>query len=521
MSEALQTATVQVAEQKEADRAGWLNHRRLALLVVALAALVYAQFGLFRNPVRGDRANWDYMSQVIARGGMPYRDAANIKAPLSAYIGAGAIIVGRPFGLRDIFAIRVVYYLLAVLTAGLTFIVAYEYFGSRRCGLLAALIFMAFNSFATANSAGVQPKTPMIMFGLASLWALKQDRPVWSGVFGMLSALSWQPGLLFAGAAGLGFSRYLTSWRDLKAVKLIAGACLPLAALLAYFWAAGALKDFYLWAFHFNFSVYGPEEFRSSEHFFLYLKKMLQSQYRDERLLCYIAVIGIALAVLQEIKLARERGARIILERAPNHAIIISPAVYFAFCMINVQGSADFLPFLPFIGAFAALAIVTAIDRATEMFEYSLKRRLRPVAGIAAFAIICLVIFFTNVFDAFTFRKKGLKLNDQQAQVQEIVSHLEPTDKIYVHGATEILVLSGLHNASPHFMLDRGKDTYLDQIEPGGFYGWLERLKSERPKVVALTRLRKVKRKKALNAWVAADYIEQKGRALTYYLRKD
>jgi hypothetical protein len=90
-----------------------------------------------------------------------------------------------------------------------------------------------------------------------------------------------------------------------------------------------------------------------------------------------------------------------------------------------------------------------------------------------------------------------------------------------VHGLAEILVLSKLSNADKHFFLDRGKDNYLDRVEPGGFAGWLDRLKAKRPKVVALERMKFVERKEDFYDWVGTDYEEHKGRLFTYYLRRD
>jgi hypothetical protein len=105
-------------------------------------------------------------------------------------------------------------------------------------------------------------------------------------------------------------------------------------------------------------------------------------------------------------------------------------------------------------------------------------------------------------------------------EIKEITSHLQPGDRIFVHGSTEVLVLAGLTNSSPHFFLDRNKDLYLNQVEPGGFDGWFERLKADQPKVVLLTRLRKVKSKKQFVDWVASEYDEHRGKLYTYYVRK-
>jgi hypothetical protein len=129
------------------------------------------------------------------------------------------------------------------------------------------------------------------------------------------------------------------------------------------------------------------------------------------------------------------------------------------------------------------------------------------------------LIFALNVADAFSYERRPPTLADQDADVREITSYLQPGDKIFVHGTVEILVLSGMTNASKYFFIDRGKDDYLATIEPGGFEGWFERLKAERPKIVALSRFQVVGRKKDFYDWVAADYEQHKGNAISYYVR--
>jgi hypothetical protein len=492
----------------------------LPLVVMIGTAIVYAQFDPFNQPIRGDRANWEYMAQVITRGGVPYRDAVNIKTPLSAYIGAGAILLMRPFGVRDIYAVRLTYLALAVLCVGFVYLVALEYFKSRRIAILAATIMAGVNFFATTNSAGIQPKTPVVLFALISLWAAKRDLPFLAGVSGMLCALAWQPGLMFAGVAGLVMSRYLTSWRDLRAIKVIGGAAIPLAVMLLYFWQAGALRDFYLWTFDFNLHVYGPREARPLSHFLVYLRRMVA--FRSEELYCVLAAIGALYWTWHEAKGIRLGGLAYLRQSAPGHALLLAGLAYFGFCLINVQGTGDFLPFLPFIAIFAAFAIVTALDTTIETFSALKSSRHWRVVGHAGFAVIVAVVTGFSVADAFTYKKKTAPLKEQEAEVAQIVSHLNPGDTIYVHGPTEVLVLSGLTNASKYFLIDRGKDDYMSRFEPGGFDGWLTRLKSERPKVVMLTRLRKeAHQRKAFNEWVRGDYEEHKLKRFTYYLRRD
>lgn len=522
MVEAVATVETEELENKISKRLEWLTVKRLFFFTLILSAIIYSQFQIFKQPIRGDRANWEYFAQVIARGGIPYRDVVNIKSPLSAYIGAAAIVATRPFGVRDIYAVRFAFILLGIITTGLIFLTAFAYFNSRATAILAAIIFLAFDSFIVANSAGIQPKTPMILFGVAALLCIRRDLPFAAGAFSMLSALSWQPGLLFLGAAGLAFSRYLTVWRDLKVVKLIIGAALPLALMLAHLWAGGAARDFYLWTIDFNFNVYAPGELKPLSRFEGYLGRMWRTYYRNERAFLALTIIGFFLWSGLEARDAIKNGRRRLLDRAPYHAIAISFLVYFFFCAINVQGSADSFPFLPFIAFFSAFILVLALKLAVSLSLRLARLAPYPIAvQSAALLLLGVVVFVMGVGDSFKYRRKALRLQEQEAEVKEITSHLEPGDKIFVHGPTEILVLANLPNASKYFFLDRGKDLYLTKVEEGGFDGWFEKLKAERPKIVGMTRLRKVARKKDFNHWLEAEYEQHKGKIFTYYLRKD
>jgi len=503
-------------------KVGWFGRLRLFWMVFAFALLFYTQFQFWKQPSLGDRANWDYFAQVISRGGIPYRDVVNIKSPVSAYISAAALIAARPFGLRDIFAIRITFIIMAAFVVAFTYLVTLDTFDSVSAALLAAALVLSFDFFSATNAGGTQPKTPMVLFGLVTLWAILKSRPFEAGCFGMLSALCWQPGLLFAGAAGLAFSRYLTRWRDKSIARLLAGAIIPLSVLLAYLALAGVLKDFYSWTVAYTSTVYAPHELRSVGEFFERISRMLEGSYRSSRLYFFLALIGLFVAAAREIHGGVTSGLSHVVERAPRQAVIVAPIVYFCFCMIDIQGPQDLIPMIPFVAAFSALALVYSVERLCSRLA---NRRLGThlAAAIQRFAVsfVVLWVLFFSVKGALLYESRFPTLTDQDMVVAEIVSRLVPGDKVFVHGQTEILVLGRLTNATKYFFLDKDKDQYLDLVEPGGFAGWFERLKAERPRIVALARLEEVHHARDFLDWVAASYEPHFSRVFTYYLRKE
>jgi hypothetical protein len=227
-------------------------------------------------------------------------------------------------------------------------------------------------------------------------------------------------------------------------------------------------------------------------------------------------------------------------ESAPRHAILIAPLVYLLFCTINIQGGADLIPLLPFIAIFAALAVVSFLDFIAERIARG--KRLVNAERIAGYgtAVFCLLSLAFTSYQVIKAGRGGVTLSDQKAEARQIARLLAPGDEIYVHGRTEVLVLAGLPNASKYFLLDRGKAQYLDQVEAGGFQGWLDRMKAARPAVVVLDRMKKLGQLKggeeaddeetaserdalvssAFLEWVGQDYERREGRVFTYYVRK-
>lgn len=502
------------------ERLGFFSRKRLFWIVLVFGIGFYSSFRFWEYPSLGDWANWDYFAQVIVRGGTPYRDVVNIKSPLSAYIGAAAIVMARPFGVEDVIAIRLMFILLAAFTLAFTFLVARDYFKSMRIALVAAAVMLSFERFALFNSGGIQPKTPMILFGLMVLWTLIKGRPFASGSFGMLSALSWQPGLLFVGVAGLGFTKYLTEYRDKKTLRLLAGAATPLAVLLAYFIAAGALDDFYRWNIVFNATVYAPHEARSLSNFFNHFARIVGNFDYNAPEYFVAALVGLGVAIVVEVRRAIKLGRSHFLEYAPTHAVIIAPITYFVFCMINIQGPPDLIPFLPFVAIFAAVFLVFAADQVVNLLVRFPGLNPAVLRHWTTVTILALVFYHITVNRKFNEARTTLTLRDQTRAVQELTSHLQHGDKVFVHGRTEILALAGLTNASKHFLLDRGKVQYLEKVEHGGFDGWLTRLKEERPRIVVLDRLGTDGDLKPLEEWVAGEYEFRSNNVFAYYIRK-
>jgi hypothetical protein len=103
-----------------------------------------------------------------------------------------------------------------------------------------------------------------------------------------------------------------------------------------------------------------------------------------------------------------------------------------------------------------------------------------------------------------------------------VTSLLGPADKIYVHGTTELLVLTGRANLNPYLFLDWGADEFAAARRGVAFSDLVAEMEAEAPKVVALSRLKAVRRRDDFLRWVEAHYTPMNvpGYEGSIYLRK-
>jgi DolP-mannose mannosyltransferase len=477
-----------------------VRDKQIKLLLSLAAFVVAVGVMLVHRPwsqiEAGDEAIWDYVAQCIVRGQVPYRDVVEIKAPLSAYLSATAVFISKAARIRDVIAVRVLNVIMAGLLSTVTLLVGVTYLRSRTAAILASLIPLTPSHFAEWVVAGTEPKLPMILFGMVALLLVARRKPFWAGFFSMLSCLCWQPGLMFTGVAFLIFSRYLTTWRDLAALKVILGAALPLVILILYFFRVGALADLWSWTVAFNLNVYAPQTIRSFSETLALLWKVLVRVFRLDLLLVALGFVGLIAFCFERVRERSKRGVGVGDSDLFRDGLMILPLTYLAFCFLNFQSGPDLIPLFPFVGLFAGWCLV-------RLGAVGFGGRFaRPLPMLALIVIAALILFRGATYKI----DSGATLRDQDEELAAIANILAPDDRIYVHGTVEILVLLNRPNLNPYIFLDRGKDDWIARGMPAGFEGLISEMDLAAPKVLVISRLGKVAHRAELEQWVKEHY---------------
>ena len=484
------------------EQASRISSPKLVLLIFLFSSAVMLMYRPFSQLEVGDCAIYDYIAQAILRGQMPYRDVADIKGPLAGHLSALAMLAGKLVGVRDIIAVRLLHVLMVGLLSAITYLVGTNYLKSRAAGVLAALVSLCFPLYIEMMVAGTQPKLPMMLFGMLSLLLIAKDRPFWSGVCSMLSCLCWQPGLMFTGVGLLIFSRYFSSWRDGLALKFLAGAGIPLVLALGYFYLRGALDEMWAWTITYNYTVFGPAAKRpfleAADHLF----KIMHRVFQPVIFLLILSALGLVGYLTERIVAkVKEKGA---LQDADltGDAIVIPPLIYFAFCLINIQSGPDIIPFVPFVGIFLGWLIIKGERLLSQKRQTGSSSGSEVLVSLLPMTAILMLVIYLGLF----YRIQGWTLKDQDKAMEAVSLLLGPDDKIYVHGTLEILTLLGKANLNPYVFLDWGADDFAAARRGTDFADIIAGMEAQAPKLVSLTRLRKVNHRAELEQWVADHY---------------
>jgi hypothetical protein len=475
------------------------------LAAFGLGVAVMLMYQPFAQPERGDDAIWDYVAQCIVRGQIPYRDVIEIKTPGSAYLSGLAIVVGKATGSQDIHSIRLLCVFLVGILCAVTFLTAQVFLRSLAAGAIAVLVLLTWPDFAVMMISGTRPKVPMIIFGLLTLVLIAAQRPFWAGMCSMLSCLCWQPGLLFAGITLLVFSSYLTSWRDFRAFRALIGASVPLGLALIYFYSAGALSDFWSWTVSYNYQIYMPETRETAAVALNRLWYLIDQVTGGDTVWVKLGAAGLVLYAGERILVRFKNRAITAAPELFKDCLVVIPLMYLVFKVVSYPGADDLIPLFPFIGLFVGYAFTTASRWISDMrigrsFENPARfARWIPIVPVTVLAALVLI-------HGLNYRITSATLQDQQQMVQRVSDLLDPDDKVYVHCTLELLVLLNIPNMNPYIFLDRGKDKYLAGRTPGGFAAIMRDMKSQAPKVIAISRLQKVSQREELSAWATEDY---------------
>ena len=438
----------------------------LPLLILALAAFVYGLYG-FDGVLLRDYSIYLYSGQRMAEGVPPYVSVFDHKGPLSPMIAGFGVMLSGLFGSDDVYTVRLVFYATACLAVVAIYLLGKAVFRSQEAGLLAALTFLGFYAYAQAATSGPEPKTPMVLLEALCLLFATQKRWFWSGLFGSLAFLLWQPMGAFAFVTFLLAATRPREERYGATLRAAAGIAAPILVTVAYFYYKGALEDFLNGFILFNFLHLqrGGTQITS----------VLVTAASNIALPYATMLVPILIGILTILRLYFKRP----FEYRFLPVLVSFPAPIL-WSLRDFQLADDFYVFLPYaaigFGAFLAAAM---------------RRTDNPRALTAILGAILLTIALANTWDevssgaAYKLTGTTVDLPTQREAALEIEERFGEDLKLASINSPQILVLLHRENPDPYLWMTAGVDQEIDARVQGGFEGWLRDLEKFDPGAIS------------------------------------
>jgi hypothetical protein len=409
-----------------------------------------------------------YDAQQVLAGTPPYIAQMNTVGPLADLVPALCIGVGRVLGLGDVYAARLGFALISVAACVLLYLVGRDVLRSRAAGLVTVATFLTFEDFTELAANGPREKTTMLLFLVATLYALAHRRWATSGALLALGTLTWQP-VLFVGAAAAAIVLVSDGgrwWRS--AVRFVVGGLVPTVICCGYFVAVGAFGALL------NGFVLINERYMSQESVLTHPTHIWQVLVRDYGRSLDLVLVGLALSLCLAALPVRSRIRRRPMRAAGDGAMVVACGGVtlggLLWSLIAFNGGPDLFELLP-TAALGVGALVPHLSRALS------GRRTTVLVGV--WALACVSWASTHAVQA-----RGDVLVFQRASVRAVLDNAPPGATALSIESPGALAIAHLTNPTTMQLFMPGMDNYLDHTYPGGLVGYGQWITAHRPTVL-------------------------------------
>lgn len=461
------------------------------LILILATVVVLAQYDPFERQISHDPGIFAYLAQIVALGYAPHKFAFNEQASLAFLVGGAAMRAGELFGLHHLISFRLASMTVVAAVVVLTYLVATRFTRSRAVAFLAGLILLGFEGYNLRAATTLEPKSLMLVWGLAALYLLSRRQWFWAGAAAMAAGLAWQIAWGYLIVAAL-----LAAAQDRKRARAVgltlAAAAIVFAAYALYFVLQNAHVEMLQQTFVAPVLMRRAAKVTLDERMWR-LARTFYLGFGTHVIFGALAVTGLGVwlgAHLRpwEWRALPRRASFFFLQNRRTAGTLLAVAGFLAYSFLDFQNYPDWFPLLPFISIFAAWML-------WQGFRYGMNKLQVPAhRRDAALGALIVGVLALSTFHAFfhTWRdipsKRG-SWRDQQRVADAVNAKLGPDDKVWVLGKAEFLFFMQRVNLNKYFYLFGQVDAAADAFEPGGFDGMFRSAEAQQPTLYSLSRI--------------------------------
>lgn len=441
---------------------------------LAVAVALFTRYGISGELTR-DEAIYTYGGQQLAHGVAPYTSIFDPKGPIAVMLAGLAAYVARVVGSNDISAIRLAFFGCACLAVVAVYLLAARLWHSALAGVVAAVVFVSFNGFASDALSGPDAKTPSVLFSVLSMWLLLRRKWFLAGVAASLALLDWQPLFGYAVVVIGGAALMSKAVERRRAVGLaVAGVALPIVVVTAYFAAAGALDTFFQATV--AFPLTGADHSKGSlVRRLRHIAAIVHQYYRFSGLVFWLGLAALLLIVVGY--LVRNRHRLRWAVRNPLVCVILTTLlIQSVFALFDFISYPDLYPLL----VYPALGLGGVVAITMRRLGDPVGRRAASAGVLAAVTVLAALsaVWFTH--------SRSHQLEAQRNQACAIERILGTHGGLYALGDPTSLVMTDRRNPDNFIYLNQGVDRWKVDHTPGGFDGWTAQIAAAHPRLVVM-----------------------------------
>jgi hypothetical protein len=473
---------------------------RLATLVLPItlfcaAWLVAWQYNPLHRSLSEDPGIFAYISQLVADGLAPHKFAFNEQASLAYLVGGAAMRLGDIAGLHHLIAFRLAAILGFAIVIVLTYFLGLRLTRSPWVGMGAAAILMGFEGYGARAATALEPKSLMLVFGLASLLLLQKRQWVWAGALGCLAGLVWQIawGYLLVALLLALVQGGKTFAARARAFGLTLAAALGVLALYTlYFVAHNAQTEMFQQTFLAPVLMHSVGG-RTLSARLNQMSTTFVAGYSSHIVFGILGIVGFAgwvVAYLRpwNIRKLLHRAADFLLLHRRTAGTALTVLGFMLYSFLDFQNYPDWIPLLPFLALFAAWLLWGSAARVLQFLKVA------PRVRYALYAALTVGVLMLSVGHAFQpmppdRRMPGVTWQEQQQAAAELNQIIGANAPIWVIGKAELLFFMHRHNLNKYIYVFGNVDAAVDDLEPGGFVKMLDTAFAQKPTLLVVSRL--------------------------------
>ena len=445
-----------------------------ASLIVAV--VLFTRFSLHDTLTR-DQAIYAYGGQRMAHGVPPYSSIFDPKTPMATLVSGVAASLARLTGHNELTAIRLAFFLIALLMVLAIYVLALRLWKSVAGAVVGAVVFASFTLIASDALGGPDAKAPGILAAILTMWLVIERRWFWAAFAGAVAFLSWQPLVIYpfmVGVIVLVEAIKKREWRPFA--RTVAGAASPFVVVTIYFAATQGLGDFWQSAFQFPATGIVRPPYNFSDHM-QHIFQTVTDAYGFSGALLWagdLILLGLVIA-----HLVRHRHNLRSAVRNPLVCIVlVTMLAELGYAIYDFEGPPDVYPFL----AYPPLGFAGLTALAVKSFSSITLRRTATAAALAAVAVLAgfSCVWFTDspVHD------NGLRAQQADAcAVDRILGHKAG---LLALGDPVPFVMTRRVSPDRFIYLSESVDLWKIDHTPGGFEGWTRQIQADHPSLVML-----------------------------------